>query len=138
MIPRYMLDTNIVSYLLRGSHEVLENRLRACEPAAVCISVITRAELRYGLARVPEVTRLAREMERFLQGVVVLPWSDGAADAYGPVRALLERRGMRIGALDTMIAAHALAADVSLVTNNESEFRRVPGLRVENWITPGV
>ncbi|MDO4905501.1 MAG: type II toxin-antitoxin system VapC family toxin [Lautropia sp.] len=131
-----MLDTNIVSYLLRGRHAVLESRLRQIEPGAVCISVITRAELRYGVARVPEAPRLAREVDRFLQGIVVLSWSDGAADAYGQIRAWLEQRGMGIGALDTMIAAHALASDITLVTNDESVFRRVPGLRVENWMLP--
>lgn len=134
MIPRFMLDTNIVSYLLRGRHPALANRLRQHAIEEVCISVITRAELRYGVARQPRALRLGAEVERFLQGVVVLPWSDAAADAYGAVRALLESRGHPIGSMDTLIAAHALSADLTLITNNEREFSRVPGLRLENWI----
>ena len=136
MKPLYMLDTNIASYLLRGSHPHLEQRLRRESVEAVCISAITRAELRYGVARLlPAATRLEREVERFLQGIAVLPWDAAAADAYGPVRAALERAGTPIGALDTQIAAHALIADATLITHNTGEFRRVPGLRVEDWAT---
>lgn len=133
MTWRYMLDTNIISYLLRGRHPALEERLRQHPVDAVCMSAVTRAELRYGLARRPDAARLAREVERLLQGVAALPWDDAAADAYGIVRATLEGRGQPIGALDTMIAVHALVTDTTLVTNNLNEFRRVPGLRVENW-----
>lgn len=134
MSLRYMLDTNIASYLLRGGYPRLEQRLRRERVDAVCISAITRAELRYGVARVlPAATRLAREVERFLQGITVLPWDAGAADAYGPVRVALERAGQPIGAFDTQIAAHALVADLTLVTHNVDEFRRVAGLRVEDW-----
>lgn len=134
MIPRFMLDTNIVSYLLRGRHPELAEHLRQHSVDEICISAITRAELRYGLAKKPQALRLAAEVDRFLQGVIVLPWSDAAADAYGPVRAFLESKSQPIGSMDTLIAAHALSADITLVTNNESEFKRVPGLRVENWI----
>lgn len=136
MNPHYMLDTNIASYLLRGGYFRLEQRLRRERVADVCISAITRAELRYGVARLlPTATRLEREVERFLQGITTLPWDMAAADAYGAVRARLERTGTPIGALDTQIAAHALIADVTLITHNTSEFRRVPGLRTEDWAT---
>lgn len=134
MSLRYMLDTNIASYLLRGGYPHLEQRLRREPIDAICISAITRAELRYGVARLlPAATRLEREVERFLQGIAVLPWDATAADAYGPVRATLERAGTPIGALDTQIAAHALIADLTLVTHNVDEFRRVAGLRVQDW-----
>lgn len=134
MTPRFMLDTNIASYLLRGSHPALERRLRHEAVAAVCISAITRAELRYGVARLlPAATRLEREVERFLQGITTLPWDDAAADAYGQVRAWLERQGRPIGSLDTQIAAHALIANLTLITHNVREFQRVPGLKVEDW-----
>lgn len=134
MNPSYMLDTNIVSYLLRGSHPALEQRLRREPVSAVCISAITRAELRYGVARLqPAASRLECEVERFLVGITVLPWGASAADAYGLVRATLERRGQPIGALDTQIAAHALIENLTLITNNVREFSRVPGLRVEDW-----
>ncbi|TAM12655.1 MAG: type II toxin-antitoxin system VapC family toxin [Nevskiaceae bacterium] len=134
MTLRYMLDTNIVSYLLRGSSPRLELHLRRERVDALCISAITRAELRYGVARLqPAATRLAHEVERLLQGITTLAWDDAAADAYGPVRAALERAGTPIGALDTQIAAHTLIANLTLVTHNVGEFRRVPGLRVEDW-----
>lgn len=134
MTLRYMLDTNIASYLLRGTHPVLEQRLRRESVDAVCISAITRAELRYGVARLwPTASRLAREVERFLRGIITLPWDDAAADAYGPVRAALERAGTPVGALDTQIGAHALITDVTLITHNTGEFCRIPGLRVEDW-----
>ncbi len=138
MTPRYMLDTNIASYLLRGSHPQLEQRLRRESVAAICISAITRAELRYGVARLlPAATRLEREVERLLQGITTLPWDAAAADAYGPVRAALEKKGTPIGSLDTQIAAHALVANLTLITHNSAEFRRVPGLRVEDWVAVG-
>ncbi|SHH63580.1 type II toxin-antitoxin system VapC family toxin [Pollutimonas bauzanensis] len=133
MTPRFMLDTNIVSYLLRGRHPVLENHLRRHPVHEICISAITRAELRYGVARLPQAARLGHEVDRFLRGVTVLAWGDAAADAYGIVRAILEGKGQPIGALDTMIAAHALVADTTLVSNNLREFQRVPGLRLDNW-----
>jgi tRNA(fMet)-specific endonuclease VapC len=133
---RYMLDTNIASYLMHGGYPHLEQRLRRERVDAVCISAITRAELRYGVARpLPAATRLEREVERFLQGIVVLPWDAAAADAYGPVRATLEHAGQPIGALDTQIAAHALIADLTLITHNVREFRRVAGLRIQDWTT---
>ncbi|MFT3717905.1 type II toxin-antitoxin system VapC family toxin [Pseudorhodoferax sp.] len=136
MTLRYMLDTNIASDLLRGGSPRLEQRLRRERVDAVCISAITRAELRYGVARLlPAATRLEREVQRFLQGIATLPWDEAAADAYGPVRAALERAGTPIGALDTQIAAHALIANLTFVTHNVDEFRRVAGLRVEDWVS---
>lgn len=134
MTLRYMLDTNIASYLLRGGYPRLEQRLRRESVDAICISAITRAELRYGVARLlPAATRLKREVECFLQGITTLPWNDAAADAYGPVRAALESAGTPIGALNTQIAAHALIADLTLIAHNVGEFRRVAGLRVQDW-----
>lgn len=132
----YMLDTNIASYLLRGGYPHLEQRLRRESVDAVCISAITRAELRYGVARLlPAAIRLEREVDRFLPGITTLPWDEAAADAYGLVRATLERAGTPIGALDTQIAAHALIANLTLITHNVGEFHRVAGLRMEDWTT---
>lgn len=132
----YMLDTNIASYLLRGGYPHLEQRLRRESVDAVCISAITRAELRYGVARLlPAATRLEREVDRFLLGITTLSWDEAAADAYGLVRATLERAGTPIGALDTQIAAHALIANLTLITHNVGEFHRVAGLRMEDWTT---
>ena len=132
----YMLDTNIASYLLRGGYPCLERRLRRESVNAVCISAITRAELRYGVAcLLPAAAKLEREVDHFLLGITTLPWDAAAADAYGPVRAMLERAGTPIGALDTQIAAHALIANLTLITRNVGEFHRVAGLRVEDWTT---
>lgn len=119
--------------MLYGAHE---QRLRREDVAAVCISAITRAELRYGVARLlPAAIRLAREVDRLLLGITTLPWAAAAADAYGTVRATLEHSGTPIGTLDTPIAAHALITNLTLVTHNTGEFSRVPGLRVQDWTT---
>ena len=99
----------------------------------MCVSAITLSELEHGAAKsaAPERNRLA--LAEFMAPIVVLPYDDTVAPVYGRIRAHLETKGVGIGALDTLIAAHALAASVTLVTNNEKEFRRVPGLRVVNW-----
>jgi len=132
-----MLDTDVTSYLIKGSHPLLERRLAQIPVTQVCISAVTRGELRHGAARLPRATRLAAEVERFVSGITVLPWDAAAADSYGPIRAELERKGQPIGNLDTLIAAHAVAANVTLVTNNRREFQRVSGLRLANWSETG-
>jgi tRNA(fMet)-specific endonuclease VapC len=131
---RYMLDTNICVEIIRGrSPSVLRHLLRI-SPADVCISIITLGELEFGVAKsaAPERNHLA--LLEFLAPIDVQPLSDGAAAVYGRIRAELEAKGKGIGALDALIAAHALALGLTLVTNNEHEFRRVSGLRVVNWV----
>lgn len=130
-MTRYLLDTNHISVLVHqpGSHcaqRVYEAREQ------IFTSVIVIAEIRFGLAKSPS-RRLAELTGPILESIVVEPWSQPADDHYGRIRAELERKGMPIGANDLFIAAHALALDATLVTANEREFRRVPGLRVENW-----
>lgn len=132
----YMLDTNIASAAVRGDM-ALDERLDRLSPAQWCISAITRAELRYGLALKPAAVRLASVVEAFLQSAVVVPWEAAAADAHGALRAELKRSGTPIGAYDEMIAAHALALGAVLVTDNVKHFERVPGLRWENWLRGG-
>lgn len=129
-----MLDTDTASYLIKGTAPALERRLLRLDAAQVCISAVTRGELRYGVARLPQATRLAAEVERFLSGIPVLAWGDAAADCYGQVRAGLEHEGAAIGSLDMLIAAHALAADLILISNNTRHFSRVAALRLENWM----
>lgn len=133
--PRFMLDTNIASAVIRGAPEALRARLRATPLASACISSITEGELLYGLAKKPGATALREAVAAFLRHVEVLPWDRAAAAAYGPLRADLEAKGTPIGNLDMLIAAHALAAGCALASNDKA-FTRVPGLAVEDWLAP--
>ena len=132
---RTMLDTNIASVLIRSPNDALRARLRAHPLTSVCVSVVTEAELLYGLARRPEATALKSAVEAFLRHVDVLPWDSAAAVAYATLRATLEGRGNPLGNLDTMIAAHALATASLLITNDKA-LLRTPELRAEDWSAP--
>jgi tRNA(fMet)-specific endonuclease VapC len=131
-MPRYMLDTDSVSYALRGHGHVAE-RLLERRPAELCLSAITVAELRYG-ADLKASRKLHGLIDVFASGVAVLPLDDQAARRFGEVAAALRKRGAPIGAFDTLIAAHALAAGVTLVTGNAKHYARVPGLATESWV----
>jgi len=133
MIEQFLLDTDICSFIIKGTHPELDSRLRELKPTQTLISAVTRAELRFGLALRPEATRLAGLVERFLRTVVTLPWDAVVADRYGLVRARLEKAGTPIGEHDTMIAAHALAMNLPLVTNNIAHFRQVEELQWIDW-----
>ncbi|WP_211314718.1 type II toxin-antitoxin system VapC family toxin [Cereibacter changlensis] len=129
----YMLDTNIISDLLRNPDGNAAKRIADVGPDAICVSIITAAELRYGCAKKGSAKLLAH-VEAILESVQVLAF-DAPADAeYGGIRAELEAAGKPIGPNDLLIAAHAYAAGAILVTDNSGEFSRVRGLRVENWI----
>jgi tRNA(fMet)-specific endonuclease VapC len=128
----YLLDTNTVSLALRGRAPGAVERLRATDRDDVAISVLTAMELRFGLAKNP-TTRARTVVEAFLDTVRVVPIDRTVEKPYGEIRAILERRGRPIGALDTIIAAHAMAVGAVLVTNNLREFRRVRGLTCEDW-----
>jgi tRNA(fMet)-specific endonuclease VapC len=132
MAVRYLLDTNTASYVIKGNFPRVRERLLKVPMAEVGISVVTEAELRFGVARLPEATKLKIVVEEFLLRVEVLPWSSEAAQHYARIRATLEREGEPMGNLDMMIAAQALAADAVLVTHDRV-FRRVKGLKVEDW-----
>ena len=132
-MPLYMLDTNAASAALRGT-AALDMRLQRLEASLWCISAVTRAELRYGVALRPEAVRLARCVDAFLQAVITMPWDAAAADRHGELRARLRKAGTPIGDFDEMIAGHALALGAVLVTDNTRHFRLVDGLAVENWI----
>ena len=131
--PRYMLDTNICIYLRRRRPAGVVHRFARLEPGLAIISAITYGELRYGAEKHAERDRLLRGLEELIGLIPVQSLPAPAGDAYGQVRAALERQCHVIGSNDLWIAAHALAAGLTLVTNNEREFRRVPGLMVENW-----
>lgn len=128
-----MLDTDTASYVIKGRSSVIDDHLRNLDLMQVCISAVTRAELRFGVRRVPGAKGLAAEVERFLTGIHTLPWDEIAADHFADVRVALEQVGTPIGIMDTMIAAHARAQKATLVTNNVKHFRLVKGLAVENW-----
>jgi tRNA(fMet)-specific endonuclease VapC len=130
---RTMLDTNIVSDLIRNPAGVVAARLAEHGEGGICLSIITAAELRYGAAKRGSARLLAR-VEGILDRVDVLPFDKPGDDEYGTLRAHLEGQGTPIGPTDLLIAAHALALKVVLVTDNVGEFRRVPGLKVENWM----
>jgi tRNA(fMet)-specific endonuclease VapC len=126
-----MVDTNTASGLLKGQPSIVAH-LQAAAPERICLSVVTEAELRYGVARRPEARKLRAAVEEFLAAVDVLPWTGATARRYATLRAELERRGRPLGALDLMIAAHAVERDALLVTNDRA-FGSVPGLRVDDW-----
>src|SRR5258708_1201857 len=131
MAVRYLLDTNTASYVIKGNLPRVRARLLKVPMAEVGISVVTEGELRFGVARRPEAT-LKRVVEEFLLRVESMPWDSEAAEQYAQIRSALEKDGEPMGNLDLMIAAHAVAAGVVLVTRDHV-FRRVKGLRVEDW-----
>jgi tRNA(fMet)-specific endonuclease VapC len=135
MPVQFLLDTNIASYAIKGNVPRVRERLLKIPVSEVGISVVTEAELRFGVARLPQAARLALAVEEFLLRVEVLPWNSAAARHYANLRTALEQHGEPMGNLDLMIAAQALAAGVILVSNDRV-FRRVKGLTVEDWSRP--
>lgn len=131
---RFLLDTNICIELIRGRAPAVLARLRRRKIGSIGISAITLAELRYGVARSSDPERNTIALAHFCAPLEICPFDHRAAATYGDIRADLERSGTPIGPLDTLIAAHTVALNAAVVTNNEREFRRVPGLRVENWM----
>jgi len=131
---RYLLDTDVCSYAIKRKPPQLLARIRRALAAdEACISVITRGELLYGLALVPDAVSLARAVHAFLDTVPCLDWPCGAADHYALLRAKQKVAGSPIGYMDTLIAAHALAERRILVTNNLRDFERIPELHIERW-----
>ncbi|MBD3242195.1 MAG: PIN domain-containing protein [Chitinivibrionales bacterium] len=130
---KYMLDTNICIYLIKKRPPQTLRKLQQISISDVCVSAVSVAELEYGVekSRKREQNRIA--LAEFLAPVEILSFGDEQASAYGSIRAHLESRGTPIGPYDLQIAAHALSLGLRLVTNNTSEFERVPGLSIENW-----
>lgn len=133
MPSRFMLDTDICIYFQGGARPNVVGRFMELAPGEAVISVITYGELRLGAEKSSRRDLAFAALDRLLEAISVEPLSYEAAGEYAAIRADLEHRGQPIGANDLWIAAHARASDLTLVTNNEREFRRVPGLRVENW-----
>lgn len=139
---RWLLDTNILSQTIRRPTEALARHLQQVsqnEPDSLCTSVVVECELAFGVARLgdtPQARALSGKIETLLSFVPPCVLDAGVAAHYATIRAVLQRQGTPIGPNDLLIAAHALALDCTLVSDNETEFRRVPGLRVENWLRP--
>ena len=135
--PAWMLDTNMLSDLIRNPTGPLVARLAAVPPQALCTSIVVACELRFGAQRKGSPALTGR-VEQLLESLVVLPLDEPADRHYADIRAALEKVGTPIGSHDLFIAAHARSRDLTLVTHNLREFQRVPGLRMEDWLgTPG-
>jgi len=135
MASRYLLDTNIASYIIKGNVPAVRNRLAKVPMAQVAVSTVTEGELRYAVARRPEAARLQRVVDEFLLRLTILPLDSEAAQRYGQLRAMLEREGRVMGNLDMRIGAQALASGFILVTNDQA-FNRIKGLKIEDWTRP--
>ena len=136
-MARYMLDTDTCSYIMKRSSQAVLDRLRTVAVTDVCISVISKSELLYGVEVSPRQVQDATALKAFLPHVDVLDFPDEAAPHYAQIRADLKTRGEMIGANDLFIAAHARSLGFILVTNNTAQFGRVKGLTLENWTLPG-
>lgn len=134
MTARYLLDTNICIYIQRQRPEKVLARFQKLKPGDAAISVITWGELLYGAAKSKQRKKVLQLLAEFKSFVPVLPIPENTGNTYGVIRASLESKGTPIGNNDLWIAAHAKAATLTLVTNNEREFQRVPGLKIQNWV----
>jgi tRNA(fMet)-specific endonuclease VapC len=132
----FLLDTNICILLIRQKSTQVLATLTSYAITDIGISAITVAELQYGVQRSTKQSQNQQALDQFLLPLTILPFDDGTALQYGRIRAYLEAQGLPIGALDTLIAAHAIQHNLTLVTNNIREFSRVHGLTVEDWTQP--
>lgn len=131
-MSQYMLDTNTVSQLLRGNPAVV-SKVQSVPMSALCISAITEAELKYGLAKRPQAHKLRALVEEFLKRVDTLSWDSQAAEVYGRIRAEAEAGGKTPGALDLLIAAHGISAEAVVVTSDQA-FSYIRNIQLEDWV----
>ena len=134
MAARYLLDTNICIHIRRHRPPEVLARFQRLKPGEAVLSVVTYGELRYGVEKSQHRDRTLRQLEELAALLPVMPMPAEAGRTYGEIRAALEIRGETIGNNDLWIAAHAKAESLTLVTSNEREFRRVDGLRIQNWV----
>jgi tRNA(fMet)-specific endonuclease VapC len=130
----FMLDTNICIYIIKRKPAKVIKRFQRTEISRIGISAITLSELLYGVSKSSQPQQNQIALAQFVAPLEILPYDDDAAQYYGEMRTFLEKKGTSIGALDMLIAAHALSAACTLVTNNEKEFDRIPGLKIESWV----
>nr|CAA6819473.1 MAG: Unknown protein [uncultured Thiotrichaceae bacterium] len=133
MTVRYMLDTNTVSYLIKGNLPAVKKKLQQVPMNSICISAITEAELLRGVLKKPEATMLSKLVHAFLLRVDVLPWDSEAAAAYARLRTLCEKEGKSLGNMDMLIASHSVAVDATLVSNDKAFYRVGHHLSLEDW-----
>jgi len=131
---KYMLDTNICIYIIKRKPEHVINHLQQIPISDVGLSSITLSELEYGVEKSQHKVKNKIALAQFMTPLIIAPYDDLAARHYGEIRCYLEKKGQSIGALDLLIAAHALSLNATLVTNNEQKFNRIPKLKIENWI----
>jgi tRNA(fMet)-specific endonuclease VapC len=131
--PRYMLDTNICIYIAKHQPPEVKARFELLKPGQLVMSVITYGELHYGASKSNQRAKALTQLEELVQDIPVENLDPRAAQAYGEIRATLEKQGRLIGNNDLWIGAHATALGVTLTTNNDREFKRIAGLSVENW-----
>jgi tRNA(fMet)-specific endonuclease VapC len=134
----YMLDTDICSYIIRERPLQVLEHFKQIEMEQLCISVVTYAELIYGVEHSSSKKVNRPIIDDFVRHLDIAPWDEKAAEHYGSIRAYLRTEGNMIGAMDLMIAAHAGSQGMTLVTNNDRHFKRVPKLKVENWANESV
>jgi tRNA(fMet)-specific endonuclease VapC len=130
---RFLLDTNICIFLIKCKPAIVLQRLKRSLVSGIGISSITLSELEYGVQKSAQVERNAVSLLRFLTPFEIVAFDDSAAREYGKIRAMLERNGQPIGNMDMLIGAHAKSLGLTLVTNNVREFKRIDGLRIEDW-----
>lgn len=133
-MPRYMLDTNMCTYLMKNQPEEVARRFAQCYVGDVVMSAITYAELEYGVAVAANPERERANLANLIEDIPVAPFDGAAGVAYGPIR--LATRESKKDHLDKLIAAHAVALGVTVVTNNIKDFAKYPGLMTENWLIP--
>ena len=133
--PRYLLDTNICIYIQREKPAKVLTRFEKLKSGEAAISVVTWGELLYGAEKSQQRKKILYLLDEFKTIIPVLPMPENAGKTYGSIRAFLEKKGTPIGNNDLWIAAHAKASSLTLVTNNEREFQRVPGLKIQNWVS---
>lgn len=135
MSALFLLDTNTISYATSGRSRIALERIVEHPTGTIFASAISYAELRYGLRRRPEATKIAKATDALFAEIAILPWTQSTADIYAELRTRMEQAGKSLSPLDMLIAAHALEAGATLVSNDRA-FRHVPDLEVEDWTAP--
>lgn len=131
----YLIDTNICIYIMNDHPPEVIQKFRDMGVGNICISSITVSELQYGAHKSKQIEKNLKRLDEFLRPFEIISYDESASKHYGQIRSYLEKQGNIIGPLDMLIAAHALSENLTLITNNEKEFKRVKSLEVENWVT---
>ncbi len=131
---KFLIDTNICIYIMNDHPPEVIQRFKKIGVGDVCISSVTVSELHYGACKSKQIKKNMKRLEEFLSPFEIISYDESASECYGKIRSRLEKQGNVIGPLDMLIAAHALSENLTLITNNEKEFKRVKSLKVENWV----